>query len=64
VATPLPSRLHPDQVVGSPNRDYLWILARTPALEAADYAAALATASASGFDVDRLVPTRQGPMPD
>lgn len=51
-------------VVGSPNRDYLWILARTPALEATDYAAALATARASGFDVDRLVPTSQGPTPD
>jgi apolipoprotein D and lipocalin family protein len=51
-------------VVGSPNRDYLWILARTPALETPDYAAALATARASGFDVDRLVPTSQSPIPD
>jgi len=51
-------------VVGSPNRDYLWILARAPALEAADYAKALATARASGFDVDRLISTSQGAMPD
>lgn len=51
-------------VVGSPNRDYLWILARAPALEAADYAEALATARASGFDVDRLISTSQGAMPD
>jgi apolipoprotein D and lipocalin family protein len=51
-------------VVGSPNRDYLWILARAPSIEATDYLDALATARASGFDVDRLVPTRQGPMPD
>jgi apolipoprotein D and lipocalin family protein len=46
-------------VVGSPDRDYLWILARTPMLEWEDYTLALATAGANGFDVGRLSETRQ-----
>ena len=45
-------------VVGSPDRDYLWILARSPQLDAASYDAALAAARAQGFDTSRLVPTR------
>jgi apolipoprotein D and lipocalin family protein len=45
-------------VVGSPDRKYLWILSRTPALPAASYAAALAAARSNGFDVDRLQTTR------
>jgi apolipoprotein D and lipocalin family protein len=44
-------------VVGSPDRAYLWILARTPALEAASIEAARAAARANGFDCDRLVTT-------
>ena len=46
-------------VVGSPDRDYLWILARRPALDAGGYAAAVDVARANGFDVDRLVKTSQ-----
>jgi apolipoprotein D and lipocalin family protein len=46
--------------VGSPDRKYLWILSRTPSLAPASYDAALAAARANGFDVDRLVKTRQG----
>jgi apolipoprotein D and lipocalin family protein len=45
-------------VVGSPDRTYLWILARTPALETVRLDAAQAAARASGFDTDRLVMTR------
>ena len=45
-------------VVGSPDRAYLWILARVPALETARFDAARAAAQASGFDTDRLVMTR------
>jgi apolipoprotein D and lipocalin family protein len=41
-------------VVGSPNREYLWILARTPALDDAQYEQALSRARANGFDVSRL----------
>lgn len=44
-------------VVGSPDRAYLWILARTPALGAEPFASALAAARSNGFDVDRLVKT-------
>ena len=46
-------------VVGSPDRKYLWILSRKPALDQGSHQAALAAARANGFDVSRLVPTRQ-----
>jgi apolipoprotein D and lipocalin family protein len=46
-------------VVGSPDREYLWILARSPAAGDRSYEAAVAVARASGFDVDRLVRTSQ-----
>ncbi|MGG5819869.1 lipocalin family protein [Falsiroseomonas sp. HW251] len=46
-------------VVGAPERNYLWILSRTPALPAGDYAAAVGAAAAQGFDVGRLQPTPQ-----
>jgi len=45
-------------VVGSPDRAYLWILARTPTMETARLDAARAAARANGFDTDRLVMTR------
>jgi apolipoprotein D and lipocalin family protein len=54
-------------VVGSPDRRYLWILARSPELNADDYASALAAARANGFDTERLEPTshtaRRGERP-
>ena len=46
-------------VVGSPDRDYLWILARRPEIDAGGYAAAVDVARANGFYVDRLVKTSQ-----
>ncbi len=46
-------------VVGSPDRKYLWILARTPRLDEASSAAARSIARANGFDVERLIPTRE-----
>jgi lipocalin/uncharacterized protein YbjT (DUF2867 family)/ligand-binding SRPBCC domain-containing protein len=46
-------------VVGSPDRDYLWILARRPHLDDESLAVARETARMNGFDVDRLVPTVQ-----
>jgi apolipoprotein D and lipocalin family protein len=45
-------------VVGSPDRAYLWILARTPTLETERLDAARAVARANGFDTDRLAMTR------
>lgn len=41
-------------LVGSPDRRYLWILARTPTLDDARYAALVAIAKAQGFDVALL----------
>ena len=46
-------------VVGDPDRNYLWILARTPNLNDASVAAARAAAGDNGFDIGRLVPTPQ-----
>ncbi len=42
-------------LVCGPNRDYLWILSRTPAMEASTTAALVARAKALGFDTQRLV---------
>jgi apolipoprotein D and lipocalin family protein len=50
-------------VVGDPARQYLWILARAARLDDASLAAARAAARDNGFDVDRLVPTRQTGAP-
>jgi apolipoprotein D and lipocalin family protein len=47
-------------VVGNPNRRYLWILSRTPALPAEALAAALQAASAQHFDLTRLHYTVHG----
>lgn len=46
-------------VVGSPDRKYLWVLSRKPALDQGSYQSALAAARGNGFDVNRLIPTRQ-----
>jgi len=44
-------------VVGSPDRNYLWILSRTPELPANARTEALAVARANGFDTARLSAT-------
>lgn len=41
-------------VVGNPNRKYLWILSRTPQLPPDQLKAALATATAQGYDLGAL----------
>jgi len=46
-------------VVGDPSRTYLWILARTSHLAPDAVAAATEAARTNGFDVERLVETRQ-----
>ena len=46
-------------VVGSPDRDYLWILSRTPTLNASLYSQILARITTQGFDVSRLHRTWQ-----
>jgi len=42
-------------VVGAPNRDYLWILARSPQMDPAVYEGILERARQKGFDTSRLV---------
>jgi apolipoprotein D and lipocalin family protein len=47
-------------VVGAPDRDFLWILSRTPVMAPADVDAAVAIARREGFDTTRLRRTAQG----
>ncbi|MBC7918506.1 MAG: lipocalin family protein [Rhodoferax sp.] len=47
-------------VVGNPNRKYLWVLSRSPQLPAPLLEAALASATAQGFDLTQLRYTPQG----
>ena len=42
-------------LVGAPNRQYLWVLARTPTLDDATYARLVDIARREGFDVTALV---------
>lgn len=44
-------------VVGSPNREYLWILARSPELDEKQYTTATRIAADNGFDISRLART-------
>ena len=46
-------------LVGSPDRDYLWILSRTPELPPDVYANTIGIATARGFDVTALRATPQ-----
>ena len=46
-------------VVGSPDRNYLWVLSRTPIMDEREYAQAVDRARANGFDVSRLEKTKQ-----
>lgn len=46
-------------VVGHPNREYLWILSRTPQMDKKLYDDIVARAKAKGFDVSKLKVTDQ-----
>jgi apolipoprotein D and lipocalin family protein len=46
-------------LVGHPNRDYLWVLSRTRAIDERRYAEIVALAQAQGYDVTRLRRTLQ-----
>ncbi len=46
-------------VVGTPDRNYLWILSRTPQMEEAIYKRVIEKAAAAGFDVTQVIRTRQ-----
>jgi len=45
-------------LVGTPSREYLWVLSRTPQLDEATYQRLVVTAAAQRFDVARLVRSR------
>jgi apolipoprotein D and lipocalin family protein len=46
-------------VVGHPSREYLWILSRTPQMDAATYDGILARLRAQSYDTTKLVKTPQ-----
>lgn len=46
-------------IVGSPNRKYLWILARTPKMDESLYKSLVDKCKAMNFDVSKLVLTNQ-----
>jgi apolipoprotein D and lipocalin family protein len=46
-------------VVGHPNRTYLWILSRTPQMDAAVYEELLRKIAAKGYDLSRIKKTLQ-----
>lgn len=48
-------------LVSGPDRDYLWILARTPTLPASDLEALVNTARTMGFAAEQLIYVRQLP---
>jgi apolipoprotein D and lipocalin family protein len=52
-------------VIGREQRDYVWIMARTPAIPDADYAAILQLLAAQGYDVNLIqkVPQRWDTRP-
>jgi apolipoprotein D and lipocalin family protein len=50
-------------VVGSPDRQYLWILARAARLDDERFTAAREVARANGFDVERLIEAAHGGSP-
>ncbi len=55
--------LEPDYgyaVVGTPDRKYLWVLSRSPQMEAETYSQIMRGAAGKGFDVSKLLTTKQG----
>ncbi|WP_298600752.1 lipocalin family protein [Zoogloea sp.] len=45
--------------VSEPKREYLWVLSRTPQVDADRYTALLARLEGQGFDVSKLIATKQ-----
>lgn len=50
-------------VVGTPSREYLWLLSRTPEMSAISYERAIEIARGNGFDVSRIVKTTNDRTP-
>ena len=49
-------------LVGTPNREYLWVLSRAPRLDTATLEAELDYARTLGFDVDKMVRAADAPV--
>ena len=45
--------------VSEPSREYLWVLSRTPQVDAARYEALLGRLAQQGFDLSKLITTKQ-----
>lgn len=52
---------HTYSLVGTPDRKYLWVLSRTPQMDDGRYDRLLGMAAEQGFDVTKIVKTRQSP---
>lgn len=52
---------HTYSVVGTVDREYLWVLSRTPVMDQDRYERLLSIAKDQGFDVSKLVKTAQTP---
>jgi apolipoprotein D and lipocalin family protein len=50
---------HTYSLVGTPDRKYLWVLSRTPQMDASVYERVLGVAREQGFDVSKLARTPQ-----
>ena len=50
-------------LVSGPDRSYLWLLARSPTLDAATRDRLVARAQAAGFDTSKLIFVDQSPLP-
>ena len=50
-------------VVGAPNRDYLWILSRSPQLDEGLYQSLLAKMATRGFETERMIRTSHSTRP-
>jgi apolipoprotein D and lipocalin family protein len=50
---------HSYALVGTPDRKYLWLLSRTPVMDAALYDRLMAAARTQGFDISRVIKTPQ-----
>ncbi len=46
-------------MVGTPDREYLWVLSRTPRMDESLYKQLLDKAAAQSFDANRMVKTEQ-----
>lgn len=50
---------HTSALIGTPDRKYLWVLSRTPELNAARYDELMSIATQQGFDVSKVIRTPQ-----